>query len=187
MHHHEIKTTIAIVVDESGAGGPTRRLHTGRARHVCKGTVPVVVIENVAASTGRVIRYVQIDIAVIVIIACSHAHALAAVTDAGLLGDIGEGEFAAGNQVIAEQPVARLPAVRQGDHRFSGLWPRGALYQVEIQVSVVVVVDQRGARSHNLRQEKLAGGPGELPEVQPGLLGDVFKRSGVLTRGLARG
>ena len=103
-------------------------------------------IKNVAT----VIRDIEIGVAVVVIVAGRDAHALIGVSQAGRFGNVGEGEFAAWIQVIAEQAVAGFPARGHRDQSFALRVGRIALDQKNVQIAVIVVVDQRGARTPSL-------------------------------------
>ena len=50
------------------------------------------------------------------------------------------------------------------------------VHSLGVQISIVIVIDQRGAGPHDFRQAELARRPGILPEVEPRLRRDVFQR-----------
>ena len=171
VNHREIEQTVPIVIDECGAGGPAGRSHSGARGYVRKRAVSIVVIKNVVAVIGDI----EIDVAVVVVVAGRHAHAFIGVAHAGRFGDIGEGQFAASVEIIAEQAVAGFPARRHGHQRLALRSSGIALDQINVHIAVVVVVDQRGARSHHFGKKHLARGAGILPEVDPGLFGDILE------------
>ena len=52
------------------------------------------------------------------------------------------------------------------------------LNKIDIQVTVIIVVDQRDTGTHNFRQQVLAGCAGEVPKLQPRFQGGVPKECG---------
>ncbi len=67
---HEIDEAIAVVVAESGAGGPAAVGDSGFCGHVGEGAVAVVAIENIPAEAGDV----DVGPAIVVVVAHGAAH-----------------------------------------------------------------------------------------------------------------
>jgi len=61
-----------------------------------------------------------------------------------------------------------------------------ALQQVQIEIAVAVHVEQRGAASHDLRQEETIAVTGSVHEVDAGATRDVFEPRRVRGAGLGR-
>src|ERR1017187_6179915 len=91
VNYGQIEQTVPIEVDKGGTGGPAGRRDSGARGRVCKGAVSVVVVKDVVVVVG----YVEIGVAVVVVVAGRHAHAFIRMAEAGRFGDIGEREFAA--------------------------------------------------------------------------------------------
>ena len=79
-------------------------------------------------------------------------------------------------EIIPEQAVARFPTRRNGHQRLALRSSGISLDQKNVHIAVVIVVDQRRARSHHFGKKHLAGGAGKLPEVDPDLFGDVLEK-----------
>src|SRR6266446_5529710 len=85
----EIQLAVVIIVEKSGRDGPPATPDTRLGGNVSEGAISVVVIENVFAIAGDV----EIGIAVVVVIADGHAHAVvsvAGICQTSLLGHVGE-------------------------------------------------------------------------------------------------
>ncbi len=171
VNHRQVQQAVPVVIDECGAGGPAGGSDAGAGGYVRERAVSVVVIQNVVAVIGDV----EIDVPVVVVVAGRHAHAFIGVAYAGRFRDIGERQFARFFEIIPEQAVARLPTRRNGHQRLALRSGGISLDQINVQVAVVIIVDQRRARSHHFGQKHFAGGAGELPEVDPGLFRDVLE------------
>ena len=102
--------------------------------NVRKGVVPVVVIEDASS----IAEYEQIGEAVVVVVTHGYAHSeqtLSAYASAD--GDIGEGAIAV---VAVKRASQRLPGAVRGGRR--------AIYEVQIQQAILVVVDPTAACAH---------------------------------------
>ena len=78
----EVEPAVVVVVQESGAGAPLSRSHSGDFRHVDERAVPVVTIERVSAVVGDV----DVCEAVVVVVADRDAHAVVVLRHAGETG-----------------------------------------------------------------------------------------------------
>jgi hypothetical protein len=129
------------------------------------------VIQNVVAVIGDI----EIDVPVVVVVAGCHAHAFIGVAQSSRFRDIGERQFARFGEIIPEQAVARFPTRRNGHQRLALRSGGIPLDQINVHIAVVIVVEQRGARSDHFGKKHLARGAGILPEVYPDLFGDVLE------------
>src|SRR5262249_36288572 len=108
----QIELPIVVEIEEPCAGAPAVGGHAGARRDVGEGTVPVVVVQDVAA----VLRDVEIVESVVVVVANCGAHAVGGAGDVRLLGDVGEGAVpvvaieAAPEPPRPLSPRRRLPA-----------------------------------------------------------------------------
>ncbi len=68
------------------------------------------------------------------------------------------------NQIVAIQPVVGLPPVEPA-----------ALHQVDVEIAVVVVVEERHTRAENLRHVELTRHAIDVDEVDTGLGGAIDK------------
>lgn len=57
------------------------------------------------------------------------------------------------------------------------------LNQKNVQIAVVIVIEQRGARPDHFGKQHFARGAGKLPEVDPNLFGDVLEKGWLAPRG----
>src|SRR5262249_11879176 len=99
-----------------------------------------------------------------------HSHAIPDMPDARLRGDVCEAELAGRNQLVAEEPGAWRPRRRRRKLRLTHLFRRvqeRALYKVDIQVPVAVIVKQGHACPHNFRHVEFAGRSIEMGKFQP--------------------
>ncbi len=102
--HDEVEQAVVVEVDPGRAGGPGvswRRVASRAGAHsdIGEGAVAVVVVQVIAA----VARDVQVFEAVVVVVADSHAHAVAHALQPGLLGHVLEGAVLA--LVVEPVPV----------------------------------------------------------------------------------
>ena len=153
----QIQIAIAVVIEESGARSPTRVVNTGHVREIDEMAGALVSQQNVPPDAGDV----QIDIAIVVVIARGHPHAVAA--------DIGA---AAGGNVL-ERAVAAIAEQLTGGRREISLrfQMTAGLHQKEVQIAVVVHVEQRRAAAHDLRHEIALAMSGLVHEVHAALQG----------------
>ncbi len=173
----KIEIPVAIEIHPRGASRPVRIIDAGFARDIGEGTVAIIVIEHVAAEVG----HVEIEEAVVIIVAGSHAHAIADVSHSGFFSDVDESQLTRFGQQIFEQPVARFPAGRGREERFAAVEGR-ALHQIDVQVAVVIVVEQRHAGTHDLGHVVTPGGTVEVMKVETGLRGHVAENRRLIGR-----
>ena len=160
----EIQPSVPIDVHKRRGGAPGRMVGAARRRPIRKGAVAVVVPQLV----GRVeLGQVQIDVPVIVDVACGDAHPVTARSDTGSGGHVHELQVPCSirisRQVVPEEPVARRKrgrAGRSGGHE--GL----ALHQVHVQVAIAVVVEKRHAGGQYLGHVELPGHAVDMGEAK---------------------
>ena len=139
----EVQPSIAIVVEPTGAGGPSRSVEPELAGHVRKGADTLVAVHDVPAIS----RDVKIDETIIIIISCGHTEAVAAAFDASELGDICKSAIRF--LMIESIPEAWVVLVWLvvGRHRIA---ESRAVCEIDIEASVVVVIKERHAAAHCL-------------------------------------
>jgi hypothetical protein len=139
----------------------------------------------VAAKSGEI----QVEPAVVVDVADRDPHSVAARTNATRCGDVGEMTGPAAIrfdfEIVAVQPVAE-PSGRN--------WNQGRavaehfpLHEIDIEITVVVVIEQRDARRHDFGLIELAGHAVEMHKVETDFvraIGKPFTRLLVGGRGI---
>ena len=138
--HEKIELAVAVVVNPGRAGAEVRILHARLGRHVRKGPVAVVVVEDRGAPVGDV----DVLVAVVVVVAHGHAHAEAFAAHAGLRGDVRKSAVA----VVAIEMVGGVRAVGLG--KLGDAVDVAAADHVEVQQAVVVVVNPGAAGTGGL-------------------------------------
>ena len=132
---------------------------------IAERAVAVVAQQLIRSELGDI----QIDAAVVVVVAGRGAHAVAAHVDAALFGDVGE---ASG---VPDRRSARDGSLRNS-RELNGLFggdnaesislaaEHVALNDEHIEIAVVVEVEQRDARRHDFRVIEVAGHAVEVRE-----------------------
>ena len=132
---------------------------------VRKGPVAVVVKQLVRPERGPV----QVDPAVVIEVSHGHAHAVAVGRQSTLRRDIGEMHGArpirVHHEVVPIEPI-RQRAFRRSEQRRPGP-EQSALHEIDVEVAVVVVIEQRDAGPHDLGLIELPGHAVEVDEVDP--------------------
>ena len=136
-----------------------------------KRAVAVVAEHHAAAQSGAV----DVDKTVVVEIACRHAHAVRLDIDPALLGDVGEVQrpraVGVHDQVVPEQAI--LERRVRLEHRLAERLAAQhlSLHEVDVEVAVVIVIEQRDAGRHDFRIVELARHAVEVHEVEAGRFG----------------
>src|SRR5208283_5155602 len=146
--NEQIQFAVIVVVEKSGGDGPAATSHSCLRRHVGEGSVAVVVIQNISSVTG----HVQIGVAVVIIIAHGHSHAvipISSIRQPGLLGHIGEAAIL----VLTEEPipvagVMTVEIIRCGQ----GGGQASPVHEKDVQQAIVVVVEQSYSSRHGFDQ-----------------------------------
>ena len=148
----EIEPTVAVVVEERRGGAEPAIVDARRRGHVAEGAVAVVPEQLIRPQVGEV----EVDPAVVVEVAGGDADAVPGGLDAGALGDVDEAERAravgARLEVVAVEAVGEGRRRRRREDPFLGrrVVDRVALAEVDVEVAVVVVVEQRHRGAHHL-------------------------------------
>ena len=146
----QIQVAIQIQVQKRGGGAPARVANPRLRGHVLKTAAPVVAQQRVGAE----IRHIEIRIAIVVVIAGGHAHAVAAIGGVAEVARLVE---------MAVVPVQVQPVRR--------IRPRcadaPALHQVQVQIVVPIHVHQRDAAGHDLRQQVPLHMARNMREIHP--------------------
>src|SRR5581483_8059400 len=135
-----------------------------------EGHLPRFVMEQLAPPDRR---DKEVVVAIVVVVADGHAHAVEGDRKAGLPGDIGERAVAV--VVVEDERAARGVG---GDMAGPVVSPNDE----NVEPAVVVVVEERAAAAHRLREPLLAERAVDARAVHSGSLRDVLK----LNRGYGR-
>ena len=179
--HEQVQPAVTVVVDKGGRTAPTGIVRAARFRHVCKGAVAVVPKQLILPQRG----HVEIDAAVVVVIARSHAHAVPVGVDAALVGHVREPKRArpirVNLQIVPEQPAFERQWTFGRDERLTHRLPgpeHPPLRYEHIEIAIVVVVKQGDARPHVFGVVPLAGHAVEVHEVETGFRSVIDKPLG---------
>ena len=162
--HKQIELAVAVVVDPGRAGAEVRVLHARLGRHVRKGPVAVVVVEDRRTPVG----HVDVFVAVVVVVAHGHAHAEALAAHARLRGDVGKSAVA----VVAIEMVGGVRAVGLG--KLGDAVNVAAADHVEVEQAVIVVVDPGAAGTGGLHDGTELLLAERVLKVNAGFLRDVL-------------
>ena len=163
----EIEETIVVVVEPARAYRPhllAMGLRTSNARlrgDVSECPIAVVVKELIAGHVGNE----NVGATIVVVVTNGDAHAIACSGDAGFFRDVGEGAVV----VVA---VKTVPIVGRGFFERRNF---GAVDAINVEESVVVVVEQRNAGNHRFGLVFVGCGAIARDEMEASLLGDLFK------------
>ena len=150
----EVKQAIAVDVGEAGARAPEWSPYLGGGCSIAEGTVAVIDVEHVTAEVGDV----EVGVAIIVDIAHREGGAVVPVADPGLVGYVDKATLAG----IAEQAIAGV-AGSVGPGRVAV-----ALHQVEVEVSVSIVVEPAGSAVDRFGEQLRAAGTVYVAYVEAG-------------------
>ena len=155
----EIEVTIAIVIDESCARRPSRIANLGLLCNIAESSIAVIFEEMIRPYAGDI----KIVEAVVVIIRDRYAHAPADVTHPSFVRNISE-------TTVAIVMVERAPGFSIRLQKVDG----ERVYEIDIQISVVVVVKNCYSATHRLYDISFLG-RGNVFEIYSRLLGDIDK------------
>jgi hypothetical protein len=165
VHDEQVEQPVVVVVEPARADGPhllsmgMGAADTGFGGDVGEGSVAVIAKELVARDVGDE----DVGVSIVVEVPDGHSHAVACTGDASLLSDVAEGAVV----VIAEETV---PVGRRGFFERGYL---GAVDAVDVEETVVVVVEQRDAGDHRLGLILVGRGTVAGDEVEACLLGNL--------------
>src|SRR5213593_1492060 len=116
---------------------------------------------------------------IIVVITDGHSHPISSVAcHTGLLGHVCEVQLPGGHELVAKKPVAGKMIFRRGEN---GVFCRlrlvqdGSLQEINVEVSVAIVIQQRNTRAENLRDEVGAGSTNKMLEPKPRFVSHVLE------------
>ena len=149
---------IFVVIHPGGAGAEfVRALQSRFLRHIGKCAVAIVV-KQMALSVGG---DKEVIVAIVIVIADSHAHAVQLHVQTSFVGHIGERAIV----IVVIELECRVLANVAG--------PAHAVDEENVGPAVVVVIDEGDARAHRFREIFFAEGAVVVDEMDSGLLGDV--------------
>ena len=175
----QIQPAVVIVIEEGGghrnawlAPNPTA------VRDVGEGSVAVVVEQLVRSKVGEQ----EVDPAIVVDVRGRDAETVLSRVDAALGRHIREveraGAVGANLQIVAEQPAGERLGIVRGDQRGPRILVRlqhPPLHDIDVEIPVVVVVEQRDARGEDFRVGELPRRAVEVHEVEARLFSAVGK------------
>ncbi len=174
--HEEIEMAVPVVIEKSAACAPPSVLlvEASLARHIGKGSVSVVMEENVATPE----RAEQVVPAIVVVVAHAHAGLPSGPPKSGLLGHVGEGAVA----IVLEKMRG-------------GLFPCGpvrvepvSIGQIDVEPSVIVIVEEGDAAAFRLDDDALlVDASPDIGNIQACLLCNVDELNGRGRRSRHRG
>ena len=141
------------------AAPPTR----ARARDIGEDAVAAVAIQDVRAE----VRDVEIDPAVVVVVAGAGAHPVLAMADARSIGHVLE-------RAVAAIPVQAVPRLLR--HRRIG--ERATVDEEDVDPAVVVVVEEQPARADGFDQVFVGARAVDVAEVDAGVAADIGESHG---------
>ena len=163
----EVKQAVIVVVDPHGRDGPhlfaveKASAYAGLVRKVSEGAVPVVVQQLILAD----IYDVDVGPTVIVIVSDRHTHSIADAGDTCLFGHIRKCPV----MVVVVQAIPILRGF------FLKGWDGGAVYQQNVEIAVIVVIQQAHAGDHRFRLILVWSGAAVAHESQTRAMSDLFK------------
>jgi hypothetical protein len=136
----EIEIAILVEIGKRAPSTPERRTHARCGGDIGERAVAAIVVQHVRPEA----RDVQIDPAIVVVVAGAGTHSVPALADTGATGHVLERSIAA----VVKQAMLRLPGDRWiGD--------RSTIDEKEIDPAIVVVVEKQTSRPHRFDQEFL--------------------------------
>ena len=168
----QIEPAVAVVVEERSGRAPLPVIAAALGGHVGEGTASVVAQQVVGAE----VEQVQIEVAVVVVVAGHDTHVVRGRPEACALRDVGESQepraVGADLEVVAVEAAGERQRMLGLEHRV--LEPisleQRALAEVDVEIAVAVVVEDRDAPAQHLGEVELAHHAVEMDEVEAGLL-----------------
>ncbi len=139
--HIQIQPAVEVIVDEAGGAAPERIIDPGRNRNVQKRAVTLIEIQDV----GAVVGHVQLWKPIVVRVSNGRAHAVTRIAHTGILGDIDKAAVC----LLAKEPIG--DRVRAGP--LLTIKRIVAAHQIDIQVAILVIIQQRTSAEHAFGQE----------------------------------
>ena len=161
----QVQPAVAIVIAPGCSVRPVAQRHSSLFRNIGKRSVMIVVVETVLTEVGH--KYIRP--AVIVIVTNGNTESPSVIRYAGFLRNIGKRSV----MVVMKQCRMRRPFLA-----FQCV-VGGPVHQVDIEPSIIVVVNQPDARSVRLQNEFLFRSAHDvIPRSQACGLGDIFEDHG---------
>ena len=156
--HEKIEVAVAIDVEKGTTGTPHIGIGAAGIRHFGKPAATGVVIQLIRTDVGDV----QVNQAVIVIVAGAGAHPVPALPDTRR------------GRRILERPIAAIPVQAMARAPCDGCIGDGtAVHQEDVEPAIIVKVEEKTARPQNLGQEPLVACAVDVDEVQPDRTSDI--------------
>jgi hypothetical protein len=154
IRDEEIEVAVLVEIRKGASRAPQRRTDAGNAGDVGEPAAAGVAVQHVRPD----VRDVEIDAAIVVVIAGARAHPVVAVLDPGLRRDILERAIAA----VPEQPVPCLP-------RHSRIGKRPSVDKEQVDPAVVVVIEKQAPGAHRFDEILVRTRAVDMAEVDAGL------------------
>ena len=178
----QVEPSVAIGVDERRRDAPGGIVRAAGGRDLDERAVTLVPKHLVGAEA----REVQVNPPVVVDVPGGDAHPVAPRNNSAFVGDVREGQRGPPRrihrQIVAEQSIPGCRIRPRRERRVAA--ERVSLDEIDVEIAVVVVVQQRSAGTHDLRLIEAARHPVEVNEVEASDRGDVLEplHRGVRTR-----
>src|SRR5271170_7048131 len=163
---HKIEESIAVEIDPCGGSGPSAARYTGFLSYIRKGSVPIVVVEVIAA----IGRYIKVFIAFVVVVADGYPHAVARALKAGLFRNVFK--VSIGFLMVETVPILRASLLRNCALR-RGIFEGRAIDEEEVEPPIVVIIKKRDARTHRLNKIFLRRVRGLMQKVNPDVQSNI--------------
>ena len=172
--HVQVEPPIAVVVDKRRRDSPSAIVGPAFLGHVGERAIAVVPEQLIRSE----IRQVDIDAPIIGYVAGRDPHAVSGRVDSAFVRHIGESE----RPLVVDSQVVPVETPLQGER--SAVWQhrlvldgavakRTSLYQIHIEVAVVVVVEQASPAGKHFREVELARHAVEVREGEPEILSSL--------------
>ncbi len=143
--YDQIEQPVAVQVNPCRTRGPAAPGDASFVGNISKSAVTVVVIKLVSS----ICSYIQIFVAIVVIITDRDSHSIAGALQPGFVGDILERTI--GLLVVQTIPIFRS-SLFGNCARSSGIIDFSAVHEKEIETAIVVVIEQSDSRTHGLEK-----------------------------------
>ena len=106
------------------------------------------------------------------------------MTNTGFVRHVYKPQSTCFRQEIFKQTVPRLPSARWLSYKLSVLVEPRPLYEIDVQITVVIVIEKGNSRTHDLGHVVLACCPAEVMEIESGFSGHLAKQARFITAGV---
>src|SRR5258706_12565901 len=143
-----------VIVEKSGGNRPAAPCCSCFRSYIRKGSIAVVVIQNILPITSDI----EIGITVVIIVAHGHSHSVISIPgirQSRLLSYIGKAS-------VLVLTVEAIPVTRVMTVKVVRRWRRSGqaapVHEKDVQQSIIVIVEQRNASGHGFDQMLLRSG-----------------------------